>query len=295
MQYLVLGADGYIGAYIYQNIIKEGLDVIGTSRRGISTNGLFYYDIRQNNIDDILDNIKDREKAAIVCIADANIDSCLKNFDMAYGINVIGTKRLINRLAMEKFHIIFFSSDNVFDGKTGNYTEESPTNPINKYGQMKAEMEQYLLDSVPECCILRIPKVVSPLKTGANVFTQWENQIDRGVIQCIRGNKLSFVSIDDLYHVCRIMAERKITGLYNVAGDVTYSRSELAQMFYNKKGIFNMTICECAVNSFGFYDNRPLNVGLNNHKFKSLTQYQFASMDCIIEQYLDNMNNTNNV
>ncbi len=289
MQYLVLGADGYIGAYIYQSIIKEGLDVIGTSRRRNLINGLYYYDIQQNNIDDVLANMKNGEKTAIICIADANIDSCHENFDKAYGINVTRTKRLINRLVMEKFHIIYFSSDNVFDGKTGNYTEESPTNPINKYGQMKAEMEQYLLENVPECCILRIPKVVSPLKTRANVFTDWENQIDRGIIRCIRGNKLSFISIDDIFRVCRLVAERKLTGLYNVAGDVSYSRSELVRMFYNKKGIFNMTICECDVSSFGFKDKRPLNVGLNNRKFKDLTQYQFADMDCIIEQYINNM------
>lgn len=42
MQYLVLGANGYIGSYIYQRLRKEGQNVIGTGRRPNAKNDLLF-------------------------------------------------------------------------------------------------------------------------------------------------------------------------------------------------------------------------------------------------------------
>lgn len=145
MQYIVFGADGYIGSYIYNQLLRDGYYAIGTSRRLRTEDSLVYYDIQQNNIESVLPKAYDNEKTAIICIAEANIDRCFENYKLAYEINVNLTKRLIRRLVEEGFYIIYFSSDNVFDGISGNYTEKSPTHPINQYGMMKDEVEKYLL------------------------------------------------------------------------------------------------------------------------------------------------------
>lgn len=289
MQYLVLGATGYIGSYLYHRLMNDGYSVLGTSRNTVD-DGLLYYDIQSSDIDSLLGKAdKNAEKTALICIAEPNINRCYENFDEAYDKNVVKTKRLIYKLSQEGVQVIYFSSDNVFDGISGNYTEESPTNPINKYGLMKAEIEQYMLQNVPVSSILRIPKVVSVQKKEQNVFTEWLNQVSTGSIRCIKGNRISFVCIEDVYQACLIVAKKGMYGLYNVVGDKSYSRAELAGMLYEKMGVSNVDIQECGVEEFNFKDNRPLNISMNNMKFKNETGYQFMSMDKVIQEFINNI------
>lgn len=287
MQYLVLGANGYIGSYIYWQLKKDGFNVIGTSRRIGANDQLLLFDIQKNTIDSVTAGVKGDKKTAIICIAESNIDKCYEKYDYAYQINVVETKKLIDSLAEKGFQIVFFSSDSVFDGVNGCYTEESPTNPINKYGMMKAEMEQYLLENLPQVCIMRISKVVSALRWKQNVFAEWENKINDGKIRCISGNRLSFVSVYDIYQACRLAAEKNLRGLYNVVGDQTYSRAELARKFYKKIGAEKIEVCECDVSEFAFKDSRPLDLSMSNQKFRDMTAYQFMDMDAAIDWYLD--------
>ena len=289
MQYFILGSTGNIGSYLYKRLRSDGYNAVGTSRSAVDEDRL-YYDIQSSNIDNLLKKADKKEKKiAIVCIAESNINRCHENYDEAYDINVVKTKKLIHKLSGNGFHVIYFSPDNVFDGECGNYTEESPTHPVNKYGMMKAEMEQYILQNTPEICILRIPKVVSILKEKQNVFTEWLNQAELGSISCIKGNIISFVCIEDIYQACLIVAEKKMQGLYNIAGDKAYSRAGLAEIFYKKLGVSDVDIRECDVEEFHFKDNRSLDTSMSNMKFKSETGYQFMGMDVVIEKFIRNI------
>lgn len=290
MQYFILGSTGYIGSYLYKRLKSDGYNVIGTSRRAVD-NELIYYDIQSSDIDSLLKKADTNEnKVAIVCIAKSNINLCHENYEDAYDINVVKTKKLMNKLSDNGFHIIYFSSDNVFDGECGNYVEGSPTCPINKYGMMKAEMEQYILKNIPNMCILRIPKVVSILSDKQNVLTEWVERIQIHNICCIKGNIISFVCIEDLYQVCLIIAKKMMRGLYNIAGDQAYSRAELAKIFYEKLQVSDdVYIQECGVEYFHFKDNRPLNISMSNLKFKTETGYQFMSMYTVIDRFIQNI------
>ncbi|MEY8332174.1 sugar nucleotide-binding protein [Lachnospiraceae bacterium 47-T17] len=290
MQFVILGATGYIGSYLYRRLKKDGYNVVGTSHRTMDDSELLYYDIKSNDIDPLLKKTdKEEEKIVIVCIAESNINMCNENYSKAYDINVNKTKRLIYKLSKQGFHVIFFSSDNVFDGENGNYVEESLTNPINKYGMMKAEMEQYMLQNLPEACILRIPKVISMRKEKQNIFTEWLNLVETGRNRCIKGNRISLICLEDLYQVCLIVAKKKMFGLYNIAGDESYSRTELAMMFYEKLGVQDIDVQECDIEEFNFKDNRPLNISMINMKFKNETGYQFISMEEAIQQFVNNL------
>lgn len=288
MRYLIFGADGYIGSYLYQRLKSDGNNVTGTSRRVSGHNQLLYYDIQKSDVNTLLTKEDwQEEKTAIICIAVSNIDRCYDHYEEAYDINVVKTKRLIHKLLENGFYVIYFSTDNVFDGMRGNYTEASPTHPINKYGMMKAQMEQYLLRDVPEVCILRISKVVSTRKEKQNVFTEWLGQVNSGFIRCIEGNYLSFICIEDIYQVCLIVSEKQMHGLYNIVGDRAYSRAGLAKEFYTSMGVADMDIRELELKEFALKDGRPLNLSMSNQKFKNETGYQFIKMSNVVEEFLN--------
>ena len=289
MQYLILGANGYVGSYLFRRMEEDGKAVFGTGHKRTGSDKLVYFDFEKDDLDAVISKISDTEKTAIICIAESNIDRCYEHYDQAYQVNVIRMKTVIHTLIENGFHVIYFSSDNVFDGKDGNYTEESPTSAINEYGKMKAEMEAYLLKNEPEVCIFRISKVVSSENQKQNVFTEWENKINDGKIYCIRGNTISFIYIEDIYQASLLVAEKKLAGLYNIVGDEAYSRKELAEKYYHMAEVQGMEIIECGVDHFPFKDaRRPLNVSMSNQKFKEETGYKFTSMDEVIRRYIEN-------
>ncbi len=286
MKYLVLGADGYIGAYIYEHLKQDGYDVLGTSRRDSSSNKYLYFDILKSNIKEFAETHNTKNGLAIFCIADSNIASCHDNYSAAYSINVIKTKELIGNLIQNGYSIIFFSSDNVFDGCKGNYSEHDARNPINWYGQMKVEMEDYITGS-ESGTIFRISKVVSSFYSNHNIFSEWEKQNQNNqCIRCIKGNVLSFTWMDDIYRLCLLAGSRKIKGLYNLCGDKPYSRKELADLFFRIRGDQSVEIVENDLNTFDLIDGRPLNVSMDNFKIVHATGFRFTSMQEMIEQYL---------
>ena len=75
----------------------------------------------------------------------------------AWGVNVIGTKNVINACARSGKKLIYVSTDFVFDGKKEKpYGEEDAPSPINWYGQTKYEGEKLVASSSLSWVILRL-------------------------------------------------------------------------------------------------------------------------------------------
>lgn len=288
MNYLVLGAGGYIGSYLYRRLREDGQNVWGTTRDENAGGRMIVYDILNGNIEKVIERTGRKDMTAIFCIAQPNISYCYEHYDEAYQINVVKAKELTGILCRNGFHVIFFSTDNVFDGREGNYTEESRTHGVNQYGRMKAEMEQYLLEHEPKACIFRISKVVSTEPVRQNILSEWDRLNDAGEARCIRGNRLSFVAMEDVYQACVISAQRKMYGLYNIVGDRDFSRAEFAKLFFKKAGKPSVSVTECDVEAFGFKDFRPLNISMSNQKFKRETGHHFRAMDGVVDDYIKN-------
>lgn len=193
-------------------------------------------------------------------------------------------------LSENGYQVIFFSSDNVFDGKCGNYDECSKKNALNNYGKMKAEMEDFLLVNEPEVCIFRISKVVSAGFEKQNILYELDMQAQKGTVKCIKGNRLSFVAMEDIYQSCLMAGKRKLHGIFNVAGDRHFSRAEFAGEFYKRLGKENVVIKEYGVEEFGLKDGRPLNISMSNYKFKQETRYRFTPVETVMDQYIKNKN-----
>lgn len=266
----------------------DGLNVVGTGHHSAGAEDLIYFDVLEDSVLNITKQVKEKEKIALYCIAQANLEKCQKEYELARQINVISTQYVIPKLIQEGFHVIWFSSDHVFDGKKGNYTELDRTNAISKYGKMKEEVEQYLLKYYPEVCIFRMPRVVGIKREKQNLLTDLENKLAENQVKCIKDNKLSLIAKEDIYQLCLIASERKMKGIYNLSNGEIYSRKELAEKFFAAKGIMDIEIMELNLEEFGFKDTRPLNVGLNNFKLKEETGYEFMTYEEMIKKYLTN-------
>ena len=234
--------------------------------------------------------MKELPDLAVICIGQTSFDRCADAFARAHAVNVDCMKKLICGLAARNIRVIYISSDNVFDGEKGNYTELDQTTPIGKYGMMKKEMECYILDHFPQMCILRIAKPISERPAKRNLLTEWEHKKKEGKeIVCIKNNIMSFIAIRDLFEICLLAGDKELQGLYNIAGDKAYSRLELATKFFQYLGE-DMQIRESELEEFGFKDIRPLNTSMSNQKFKLDTGFKFTPIEEIIKAYVEGIN-----
>lgn len=291
MQYLVLGANGYLGSYIYNRMLEDGLEVVGTGHCRKGADSLIGFDVLNDSVSDITKCMTDREKIAIICIAQPNIDLCKVENELSRQINVTFTKKIIEILIQENFHVIYFSTDNVFDGTKGNYTEQDTPNAVNQYGKMKEDMELFLAEKHPEVCIFRLPKVLGVEKEKQNMLSDLESKLLDKNVRCIKGNIMSIVAKEDVYQACLISSRLKMHGIYNLSSGEVFSRKELTVKFFDLLGVYDKDIVELELGEFGFKEMRPLNIGLDNSKFKIETKHEFISFEMLVKQYLIQNNN----
>ena len=156
---------------------------------------------------------------------------CEEDPDYSNLLNVISTKNLINICAKKKKKVIFFSSDYVFDGKKGKYTEKDTPNPINLYGEQKFEIEKYIHKNLEDFSILRIAKTYfDDLQTPCflkNIYEQVKKNKDE--INCIDKQLFSPICSTDISEIIKKIIKLKVPILH-VGGPKIFDRKEIIKL-----------------------------------------------------------------
>jgi len=95
-------------------------------------------------------------KVIINCAAYTNVDQAEDDKDLCKKINVDGVLTLARAAKSLDATLIHISTDYVFDGKKeSGYSPEDKKNPINFYGQTKADGEEIIIGNLKEYYIIR--------------------------------------------------------------------------------------------------------------------------------------------
>ena len=76
-----------------------------------------------------------------------NVDACETDKDGCWALNVIAVENLVQVCLDNDIHLVHLSTDFVFDGKKGPYSEEDEPNPVSYYGLSKWESEKRVSNS----------------------------------------------------------------------------------------------------------------------------------------------------
>ena len=287
MRLIVIGASGFIGSSIYQVAKLRGIDVVGTSTKG--SKDLISYDLLNDEPDKLKNNLpsSSEEKIfAVVAAGKTNIKFCHENKKLADKINVDAVKKLLIFFSEHNVKTLYFSSDYVFDGVKGNYTENSPVNPLGVYGEQKAIMEKFILENLTDILIYRITKSIDDEYRDKNVFKEfYDDYRAENVLRCIRGLTFNPTYVIDMVDCIFLGLQKNLSGLYNVANPETFSRFELVKKFIGFHDKNFSKIVEQDIGEFNFSEPRPLNTTLNVGKFVSAVDKKFVSVDEVIKSF----------
>jgi dTDP-4-dehydrorhamnose reductase len=180
--------------------------------------------VQKNNVREIImDFFPD---FVINTAAYTNVDKSETEREIAWKINVTGVENIALYSWTVDAHLIHISSDYIFDGKNGPYSEEDKPNPIGYYGRTKLAGENSIKTSGVRATILRTNIVYGPAKYGRQDFVKW-------VVNSLRANQtIKIVTdqignptfIDDIVNAINSIIEFKKEGVYNIAGKEILTR-----------------------------------------------------------------------
>jgi dTDP-4-dehydrorhamnose reductase len=176
---------------------------------------------------------------AIIAAAVPGLARCEREPEYTRARNVTGTLELARQLAEEGVTPVFFSSDNVFDGREGSYTDEAPTNPLNAYGSQKAEVERRLPEVTRgRYLIARLGKVYGMTRGNGSLLDEMAGQLAQGrEVAAAHDQILSPVWVGDVVRGVLGLQEVGAIGLFNVCAPEVWSRFDLARAVAHALGV----------------------------------------------------------
>jgi dTDP-4-dehydrorhamnose reductase len=178
--------------------------------------------------------LKDRPQLVIHCAAVSTVADAQKNPVLARCVNVGATKCLAELAAEIPF--VFFSTDLVFDGRKGDYTETDATNPLHLYGGTKLAAEEIVLKN-PRHLVVRTSLNGGVSPSGNRAFNE---QLRRALSAAGQGMTLftdefrSPVPAAETARAVWELAQKNCTGLYHVAGAEKLSRLQIGELLVKR-------------------------------------------------------------
>ena len=233
MKVLVLGAEGMLGHVVKLYFQERGHSVKGTSR---SDNGDFYFDATKNinEFESFINEFK--PDVAINCIGILN-KVAEENKSLAVFINSYLPHYIDEVCAKNKIKFIHISTDCVFDGKKGEYTEDSFKDATNFYGQSKG-----LGEINNETNLTLRTSIVGPdiNKNGIGLFQWFMNQES----ETNGFNKVVWTGVTtiELAKCIEKAIDNNLTGLRHAVNNEKIDKYSLLSLFkkhFNKNIIIN--------------------------------------------------------
>ncbi len=280
---VIIGAYGFLGRNFLAIYRTVHPDCVGTARKPSDAN-VFYMDLVAPNISPL--RLADTgHKEALILAAITKIDRCEKEKELTRKINVEGTLELIRQLVVEGIKPIFFSSDYVFNGISGNYTDDAPTNPITEYGRQKAEIEDKIGEiSHGNYLVVRLSKVFSIEKSDNSLLDEMAHTlVSGGILRAAFDQIFCPTLISDVINTVVYLQAKGTKGIVNVCSPEVWSRYDLALAIANAKGIDKGKVIRISLDELGFKSNRPKNTSMIAKRLSSETLLAFTPISKCIE------------
>lgn len=144
---LITGANGLLGQAVTQTLQgKYQLLISGVESKAVLGKFDQYYQALDiTNATLCRDIIKDFVPDIIINAASyTQVDQCESRKEQCWQINVKGVENLASLARRYDIHLIHYSTDYIFDGKSGPYAENDRPNPLSYYGKSKLASENVL-------------------------------------------------------------------------------------------------------------------------------------------------------
>ena len=283
---LITGANGLLG----QNLIfllsgAVDMEVIATGRgpARIDFPKVTYIDVDLSNRNEVFAKfLKVSPTHIIHAAAITQVDICEQDNELCWRHNVVASENLIEVAEELNAYFQYISTDFVFDGVGGPYSETDKPNPINFYGKSKHVVEQLLLKSPLDYAIVRTVLVygVGQNLSRSNMVIWVKNKLENHeAIRVVDDQWRSPTLVDDLAKGCKLILEKNTMGIYHISGKDYLTPYDIALKTADAFGLDKLLISPTNAATFKEVGTRPLKTGFHIFKARKELGYEPVSLE----------------
>ena len=275
MRIIVTGASGFIGKCFLDTFSDETVAGTCLSRPG---RGLTRLDFRdRSSVEEFVTEF--RPDVVIHCAARPTVDWCEDHPDEARSINVGATEALADACARVNAKLVFLSTDYVFDGVSGPYSEDDRTNPINVYGRLKLEAEQSIQRRLKSSLIVRTTNVYG--------FDLQSKNFVMGILPRLARREEVPVAVDqfgnptlvhDLCSTVRELVASGASGIFHVVGPDYVNRVDWARAVASVFDLDPDLVVAMTTEELNQSAPRPRRSGLTSNRLNSVIREPLSSL-----------------
>lgn len=267
----VTGASGLLGSNIIETL-SEKFQIYGSYNKNkvdFKKHSIIQTDLtnteQTKSIEKICPNL------IIHCAALVNIDACEKNPKNAYLQNIVSTENIVKIAEKTNSFLIHISTDAVFDGTKGNYSEKDETNPINIYGETKLQSEKIVENSDIESCIVRT-NIYGWNKLNKFSLAEWmiDKLENNEKLNAFHDVKFTPILVNNLANALFEIYKKRINGILHVSGSESCTKYEFAKNVANVFDLDKNLIFPISVDDIHLKAKRGKNISLDTKKAQSL-------------------------
>lgn len=269
MRILITGATGLLGINLALTAQSLGHEVYGVSLdQGIQNLPfpLSRVDLtHRGTVSKILE--VSNPEVVFNCIALTDVDHCEQVPGEAERVNALIPEKLAELAAMRGIKLVQISTDAVFDGKTGGYTESDEPSPLNVYARTKLGGETRVMQKDPNALICRVNFYGWSI-SGRRSLAEWVfNKLSAGeMINGFTDTIFSPFLATDLARILIALVEKRCSGLYHVVNPTGISKYAFALAIARQFGFDETQIVPASIHDAGLRAARSPNLNLDSSK-----------------------------
>jgi dTDP-4-dehydrorhamnose reductase len=226
MRILVTGASGLLGLNLCLHLTDDH-QVFGVLHSQQLLKPAFQTFNSDLNNTQALESLikKSRPDLLVHCAAMANVDACESQPEIAHRVNAELPGMLAAVCKKKNIRMIHISTDAVFDGKMGDYTEEDIPNPLSVYARTKLESECIVNAEYPEAIIARVNFYGFSLSGKRSLAEFFLNNLRAGTsVNGFVDVMFCPLYVTDLVDTLMSMVAKELKGLYHVVSPESLSK-----------------------------------------------------------------------
>jgi len=259
---LIVGASGQVGSALVALLGKE--NCVGTARDDRTTGHTLDLGNLTRDPSKAIGLLRAHEIGAIYCAGGmTNVDVCELDPELTFSVNCSGPATLAALAAERNLPMAYFSTDYVFDGESGPYTEADDPRPISVYGKSKHKGEMEVGKAHPGALIVRTTVIYGPDPRRKNsVYSLWRALTSNQTFR-VPDDQISTPTYNrDLASAVVQLLDSGVSGIVHVAGPACLSRTAFAKRVATATGLDPDRIIGLPTAQLGQCAPRPLKGGL---------------------------------
>lgn len=272
---LVTGANGFVGVELTSCLVEAGISFTASAKAKAdwhdSRFDWVYADLMDPvACDDLLNSVQ--PDIIINLAAFTRIDDAETHYRENWRLNSELVTQIATWARSRSTYLIHVSSDYVFDGEHGDYTETSPLNPVNEYGKAKVNAESTIRSLLPDqSVILRTTVNFGPHPVKQNFITWCLAALRSQTPVRIITDQISCASYTpDIARTIMRLTDSRHTGVFHICGDEVLSRYDMIRIIAEISGTSMDAVTKAVTADLNQRAKRPMRSSMRIDKARKI-------------------------